>query len=118
MKTLILALSLLAAPAFADITIQPCGGFGATHQYHDCATDVDGYTVSLYLGANVFMADSDGETWTGPYAGTGLPSVLTNTVSGAQVTLVIDETHRSVRVGSGRGQHTNTLWTLVDGLIQ
>lgn len=126
------------ASAQSVVTLDPAGGFGALHQYHEVTTDATpDDPVTMYLpqagatGGMQLWFDSevapDGTFlayWRGTFT-TGLPATLQRyacaggvcSPTGEQLSLQIVESTRRVCTKSGRGQTCHTLWTLLGGTI-
>jgi hypothetical protein len=129
MKRILCSLALLiVGTAFAGTAtaekfdLYTTGGWGCLHQYHNADTSLAGVTATLYLPqagsgyGSLSISDSTGY-YTGPYAGSGLMSVLTDNTTGATVLLTITETFYRKQINSGRTHMWCTHWTLQSGTI-
>ena len=137
MKSFICSLLLVSAVAQADtIDLYTALGFGALHQYHNVDTSLcttvpcdPANQVTVYIStlASVYIPPPMSiELWFGsdlagaffgPYYGSGLPTVLTSTATGNQITVTLNETSRRVCTSSGRGQNCHQVWTLLSGVV-
>lgn len=127
MKMLI-ALGLLAIAGTAGaetLALLPTAGFGDTHQYHGIQTDAPPTTVTIYI-SQVSTYNPTIELWFNDFvAGNqffGIYSrdnqmTLTNPVTLQTIVVQLTETTRRVYIGSGRGQHSATRWTLQSGTV-
>lgn len=143
MKRFIFAMlaALCIAPAMAQadtLELFATGGWGALHQYHNVPTNLCTQvpceveaTVTIYISTlasvynppprsiELWFGNDLANAYFGPYYGSGVPTVLTNKTTGAQLTVTLDETSRTVKGGgSGRGGYaSHTVWTLLDGEV-
>jgi hypothetical protein len=124
MRSLILALSLLSANAYADtIGLLISAGAGCLHQYHSVGNtagmqiDIYGPNNSTFKGLNVYLDGDWGNPFATPLYMRGVPMVLYQPTTGLSLVLTMDETSVTYAVNSGRAHYTCTQWTLQDGTI-
>lgn len=120
--TTLALLALAGAVQAEQIDIQTTAGFGCLHQYHDADTSLAGVTVTIYLpqlgeGNGSLSITNDDGFYVGSYAGSGLPSTLTDAATGLTVTITLTETSYRKLIKSGRANYWCTRWTLQAGTL-
>jgi hypothetical protein len=116
----VLSLTVVGAAQAETLTLSETGGFGALKQFYNVNNDA-GKTINLILSTtytSIYMT-IDGVTCSAP-TGNGNPIVnatLSCDDGGWAILNVTFITHRHY-VGSGRGQHWVTTWTLNGGTIE
>ena len=125
MKMLLTLVLLAFGVVQADtIDLYTTAGSGCLHQYHNIDTSLGLATATIYApqlagsvgGMSLSVVGND-EWFTGTFYGSGIPAVLTGSISGNQITIIFTETWYRVLAGAGRARWWCYKWTLQAGLI-